>query len=280
MNLLLDYNQVECRTPQDVLDVVNSTHSGRVLCCVSTSKFCITSCPFPIFFIEDQEDQLLFSIATLFQSTVTHIYFYHKTDLYYAFSNFFSLPGNLCYTIQGECYHTVEHYFQSKKFSNSNHVLQILQSNSAKEAFQTARTLNAHKLPQWEQVKYGIMKEALQGKFKEQELLCLLYFTGKALLYEHTEKDTYWADGGFGGEGQNHLGKLLMELRNEISLEMTPPKLEQFYNQSLFYACWQNETNKVMGPPNVVLDMKKQQQQAKIKAMYTALNATSKSTPR
>lgn len=42
--------------------------------------------------------------------------------------------------------------------------------------------------------------------------------TGERKLVEHTTNDRYWGDGG-DGNGQNMLGRMLMELRTELQTE-------------------------------------------------------------
>ena len=66
----------------------------------------------------------------------------------------------------------------------------------------------------WESVKLGIMEEILAIKFSKPILKQLLLGTGDAELIEgNWWHDTYW------GVGKNHLGILLMNLRNKIRLE-------------------------------------------------------------
>jgi ribA/ribD-fused uncharacterized protein len=68
-------------------------------------------------------------------------------------------------------------------------------------------------------VKDDIMREALRAKFTQHEdLRKILLETGDARLVEHTTNDRYWGDGG-DGSGLNMLGKLLMELREELRNE-------------------------------------------------------------
>ena len=43
--------------------------------------------------------------------------------------------------------------------------------------------------------------------------------TGTRELVEHTANDSYWGDGG-DGTGQNKLGKLLMQVRDEVKGEL------------------------------------------------------------
>jgi ribA/ribD-fused uncharacterized protein len=54
------------------------------------------------------------------------------------------------------------------------------------------------------------MREALFAKFTQhEELKAILLETGDAILVEHTEKDSYWGDGG-DGSGKNRLGACLV----------------------------------------------------------------------
>jgi ribA/ribD-fused uncharacterized protein len=67
----------------------------------------------------------------------------------------------------------------------------------------------------WEAVKLEVMKEILRLKFSEPSLREALLATGDAPLIEaNTWNDTFW--GVCRGRGQNHLGRLLEEVREEI----------------------------------------------------------------
>jgi len=60
------------------------------------------------------------------------------------------------------------------------------------------------------------MRDALCAKFTQHDdLRRLLLSTGDAKLVEHTERDDFWGNGG-DGSGANMLGRLLMELRDEL----------------------------------------------------------------
>jgi ribA/ribD-fused uncharacterized protein len=60
------------------------------------------------------------------------------------------------------------------------------------------------------------MRKAVLAKFTQHEdLRAILLGTGDAVLIEHTEKDSYWGDGG-DGSGQNRLGHILMSVRAEL----------------------------------------------------------------
>ena len=71
--------------------------------------------------------------------------------------------------------------------------------------------------PDWEDVKEKVMKEGLKLKFRQNpHLLERLMSTGNRIIYQHTEYNDYWGDGGGLGRGKNRLGVLLMEVREEF----------------------------------------------------------------
>lgn len=67
----------------------------------------------------------------------------------------------------------------------------------------------------WDKLKYGIMYEVCLAKFRQnRDLLEKLMATGDAELIEGNYwGDTYW--GKCNGVGQNNLGKILMQIREE-----------------------------------------------------------------
>ena len=68
----------------------------------------------------------------------------------------------------------------------------------------------------WESVKVGIMREAVEAKFRQHdELRALLLATGDAKLVEHTDNDDFWGDAG-DGRGRNQLGRILMAVRDAL----------------------------------------------------------------
>lgn len=145
------------------------------------------------------------------------ILFYSSGDPYGVFSNFYQAEIKIC----GKSYKTSEHYFQSQKFATTEpgYAEEIRKANSPGISKRLGGD-RKHKLrPDWESVKDNVMREALRAKFTQHpELKFLLLDTGDESLVEHTERDTYWADGG-DGSGKNMLGKLLMELRKAFREE-------------------------------------------------------------
>ena len=70
--------------------------------------------------------------------------------------------------------------------------------------------------PDWEKIKLPIMEYLLRQKFGDKTLKALLIGTGDAELVEgNMWGDTYW--GVCKGKGENHLGKLLMKIREELN---------------------------------------------------------------
>ena len=71
----------------------------------------------------------------------------------------------------------------------------------------------------WEAVKIEVMREVLRCKFSQNpELKAKLIATGDSELIEGNNwNDRFW--GVCRGKGQNHLGRLLMELRAELKGE-------------------------------------------------------------
>ncbi len=236
LKMLIDVIPIEVPSPTNVLEILQSIHARRVLCCISSSVFTIPTSLFPIFHIS--EPDLILKVANRFREKVETIYFYNNDDLYFHFTNFFELPEQTLYRIGNGLYKSTEHYFQSKKFMNIHQQLQVLQANSPREAFTLARSMNDFKIPNWNVARDSAMREALIAKCSMPEFGFILYFTGNARLVEHTENDNYWADGGFqiNGQGKNMLGTMWMELRQQYQLNIiSTAQLENFFNASIFF---------------------------------------------
>ena len=72
--------------------------------------------------------------------------------------------------------------------------------------------------PDWETVKVGIMEEIVRAKFMQHpELAEKLLATGDKVLVEGNRwGDTCWGVDTRTGQGENHLGKILMKIREEL----------------------------------------------------------------
>lgn len=146
------------------------------------------------------------------EETKVIINFYSTKDAYGCFSNFSAHPIKL----KGKVWKTTEHYFQAQKFTGTEHEEELRLTASPMVVARMGRSRQRPLRKDWEAVKDDIMLEALRAKFTQHdELKEILLSTGDAVLVEHTKNDRYWADGG-DGTGLNMLGKLLMQVREEL----------------------------------------------------------------
>jgi len=143
------------------------------------------------------------------------INFYSTKDVYGCFSNFAAYS----FRINNKVWKTSEHYFQAQKFAGTEHEEELRLVASPMVVARMGRSSQRPLRKDWETAKDDIMREALRAKFTQnEELKQILLETGDAYLVEHTKNDSYWGDGG-DGSGKNMLGKLLMELREQLKNE-------------------------------------------------------------
>lgn len=130
----------------------------------------------------------------------------------YFLSNFYECPV----TYDGLTYRNNESAFQAQKCINSKDREQFTTLNSS-EAKKLGRRVVLRK--DWEDIKVQVMKEIVTAKFEQNEdLQQKLLDTGDAYLEEgNTWGDRVW--GTVNGAGANNLGKILMEVRENIRLE-------------------------------------------------------------
>lgn len=145
------------------------------------------------------------------------IRFYRSNERPYgAFSNLFRRP----IVFEGETFSTAEHAYQSGK-ARKKEVRQWLMAAPSPALLAMA----SHGLyywdiaPGWSTTKFGRMKSILLAKFQQHEdLRELLLSTGTARLVESATVDNpvnrLWGE--VNGVGQNMLGTLLMEVRDEL----------------------------------------------------------------
>ena len=132
---------------------------------------------------------------------------------YFFLSNFFYSP----FEFDGEIYSTVEHAFQAAKTFDTEQRQSIRLAASPAQAKQLGRAVQLR--PDWEQVKFDIMLALLRLKFSQADLRQKLLDTGDSELIEgNTWGDKVWGCVLYKGQwvGQNHLGKLLMQVRADI----------------------------------------------------------------
>lgn len=131
---------------------------------------------------------------------------------YYCFSNF---SGHEV-VFGGKEYKTAEHCYQSQKFINPEIKAEIENAPSSFLAKKVSHSHDDKKRKDWEGVKTDIMKQIITEKIKQHdETRELLQGTGDNEICDNTPFDYFWGIGE-DGSGKNVLGKILMEIRNEI----------------------------------------------------------------
>lgn len=129
-------------------------------------------------------------------------------------SNFFPSP----FEVDGITFPSVEHWFQANKTTDPAEFKAIAAAQTPGKSKRMGRGCQLR--PDWEEVKTDVMLNGLRHKFKIPELRAKLLATGDEELVEgNTWHDCTWGRcvcDKCGGQGQNLLGQLLMELREEI----------------------------------------------------------------
>ena len=138
--------------------------------------------------------------------------FYERT--FYTFSNFSSFQVEW----KGKLWPTSEHAYQAARYMGvrDDLVEKIRNMRSAHEAYDFMRNNRSDERPDWYNEKRAIMKDIVrcklsQHKYVQQKLLG----TGDALIVEDSPVDPYWG-WGKDRQGENNLGKIWMELREEL----------------------------------------------------------------
>lgn len=111
---------------------------------------------------------------------------------------------------------TSEHAYQAAKFwGNELLVEKIKNAPSAHEAFKIARAHDCEKLPYWDGIKVSVMKQIVLAKHDQHPYIQRkLQETGEAEIIEDSPTDSFWGRGP-DWKGENHLGKIWMEIREE-----------------------------------------------------------------
>ena len=124
------------------------------------------------------------------------------------------------FVFEGLTYHTSEAAFQAQKCSTEYEKIKyttVINPVVAKRMGKKEPGFPSN----WNEISYGIMKNILKAKFAVPELREKLKATGDAVLIEgNRHHDNRWGnctcDRCKNREGQNWLGKILMELRAEL----------------------------------------------------------------
>lgn len=119
--------------------------------------------------------------------------------------------------LDGETYASVEHAYQAAKTTDTERRRLIREAPTGAAAKKAAKRIPSEQLrADWVDIKLAVMEDLLRQKFAHADLRVLLLATApKRLVEGNSWGDTFW--GSVGGNGHNHLGRLLMEIRAELS---------------------------------------------------------------
>ncbi len=165
--------------------------------------------------------------ATNKPATAMEIHFYRSNEKPYGvFSNLHRTPV----IFEGREYPTAEHAYQAGKASKEDVREWMLSAPTPSLVAMAAHGLYSWDIvPSWSRIKFDRMRGVLRAKFTQHEdLRTLLLSTGKARLVEagttNNAVNRLWGE--VNGKGQNMLGILLMEVRDELrKIKVAKPKV-------------------------------------------------------
>ena len=129
---------------------------------------------------------------------------------YFFLNNFYEIPIEY----EGMTYWSVEAAFQAAKCIDMN-ARKIFQTMTPVQAKTHGRQVSLRS--DWEDVKLQVMTDILKSKFNNKILREKLISTGSAVLIEgNNVNDRFRGVDLKSGEGENHVGKILMKLREEM----------------------------------------------------------------
>lgn len=131
----------------------------------------------------------------------------------------FSFLGNFYAAsvwVDGERYPTLEHAYQAMKSSNQDTRRLIREAKTPAVAKRLGQSVELSE--DWDTKKVSVMRTLVQEKFKNPILRSMLLATEDIPLVEgNTWNDKFW--GICKGTGENWLGRILMEVRDECRTE-------------------------------------------------------------
>jgi hypothetical protein len=141
------------------------------------------------------------------------IKFYRTKDPYGFLGNYYRARM----FIYGRWWNWNEQPYQAAKTTVQSEIDAIWAAPKANESRLLGQKVTMR--PDWDQVKRQVMKECCMAKFLQHpELRKQLMETGDQELIEDSPVDWYWGIGA-DGKGQNVLGQVLMEIREELKGE-------------------------------------------------------------
>ena len=120
-------------------------------------------------------------------------------------------------SFQGRVYSTVEHAYHAQKFIDEEAKEAVRTALSPLAAKELANTkFREFRISNWQEVRLAVMEALLRAKIEQhKEVRDFLLKTGNEEIIEESITDQFWGVDAR-GVGQNHTGKILMKLREEL----------------------------------------------------------------
>jgi len=145
------------------------------------------------------------------------VYFGTTRGEYGKFTNFARIPVE----IDGRTWVSTEHYYQAQKVivGDPARADEISRQATPRDAAHLGRMEGQKQRADWLAVRDDVMRVAVSSKILQHaDIADTLVGTGARLIVERSSKDSYWGDGP-NGDGQNKLGKILMEIREILTAQ-------------------------------------------------------------
>ena len=152
---------------------------------------------------------------SLFQASDADAIYFSRSDAEQPFGTWSKHP----FTLEGEEWPSVEHYFQAMKFADPGYRAKIRQAAHPREARKLGRRRFRRPRKDWKDVKVVYMTRALYTKCKTYpDIARALLETENRKLVENSVYDYFWGCGR-DRRGKNMYGQVLMNVRKKLSEE-------------------------------------------------------------
>ncbi len=163
---------------------------------------------------ENSIDSIVMALATLIAplDDANPVRFFRARDGLGCFSNF----SEHSFVFEGVRWPTAEHCYQAQKFRSRLRRKQIWEQVSPKAAARVGRSNSSDVRLDWNLIRvakmYAVVKEKV---LQNPDVYLTLLATSSREIVECSPRDPFWGVGA-SGRGKNHLGKLLMSVREDL----------------------------------------------------------------
>lgn len=156
------------------------------------------------------------------------VFFWMPDEEYGFFSQWYPKP----FKVDGELYYTAEHWMMASKaafFGDSATRALIMKEPSPEKVRDLGRQIKPFDSKKWAKHSYEIVLRGNQVKFADPELKQRMLDTGNRLLVEASPHDKLWGIGydsdhavkNYDSWGQNLMGKVMMQIRDELQTNIS-----------------------------------------------------------